>query len=457
MLRPSTFFHAAVPGPIDRARSTRGRDGSRSFRSTRPRAAAAVAAGAALTLALSACAGSAGGGGGTGSGGSGEGYEYGASEEEIRAAFADIDPITITYQPSAQSAQGIDAYRALAFIENIETLSDGKVTVEAVYGQAIAGYTELGDALADGRVDVAYMLPVYQPDEYPVFQGYVTGSTLTGTSPLVDELAANAALGELTWNDPNYLAEFEEKGLHPLNSFNAAGAVMALCKDPHTSAEDWNGNQVRVSGTAQSAQLEAVHGSPVSLQYTETFEALERGTIDCTFSTTLAAIAGGFLDVAPNVGYTTDVTFARGPGAVMAGSAWESWPLAVQQLVFDAMADEFTESRRGDLDGNYFGLESVRSAGGEFRELDADVQSSLLEKSEGLVEAEIEKGTLPEGSAEAIAESMEKWRGIAAELGYEDAGTFSDYDEWYPQEDTEYLAPYGQRYFEEVMLPHRPS
>src|SRR5699024_6235783 len=159
----------------------------------------ALAGAAAVAVMLSGCAGGAGGGSAAGGdSGAGDGYEYGASPEEIQAVFEDIDPLTIRYQPSAQSSQGIDAYRSEAFIENLETLSGGKITVDTTYGQGIAGYTELPDALVDGRVDIAYMLPIYQPDEFPVFHAWVTGTTLTGASPLVDELAANAAIGELT-------------------------------------------------------------------------------------------------------------------------------------------------------------------------------------------------------------------------------------------------------------------
>lgn len=417
----------------------------------------AVAGTAAAVLALTACAGSAGSSGGGGGAGGGAGYEYGASDEEILAAFEDVEPVTIKYQPSAQSAEGPDSYRAQAFKDNLETRSGGKITVDTTYAQGIAGYTDLPDALADGRVDIAYALPIYQPDEFPVFQAWVTGTTLTGTSPLVDELAANAALGELAWQDENLVAEFEDRGLTPLNLFNAAGAVMSLCSEEHTTAADWAGNQVRASSTAQSAQLEAVSASPVSLEYTEVFEALQRNTIDCTLTATLPAETAGVFEVANNVGYTTDVTFARGPGGVFAGSAWDSWPLAVRQLVFDSMADEFVQSRRGDLAGNYAAAELVREGGGSFAEMDRETQSLIRAASEGLVEEKVGDGLLPEGSVEAIPASVSEWRDIVTELGYEDEGSFADFDSWYPEDDSDYLTPLGERYFAEVMLPHRPS
>lgn len=418
----------------------------------------ALAGAAALAIVLSGCAGGAGGGSGSGGeGGSGTGYEHGASDEEILAAFEDVEPMTIIYQPSAQSSEGIDAYRSAAFIKNLEEKSGGKITVDTTYGQAIASYTELPDALVDGRVDIAYMLPIYQPDQFPVFHAWVTGTTLTGMSPLVDELAANAAIGELTWNDEALVSEFRDQGIEPLNLFNSAGAVFGLCGEEHKTADDWKGTQTRASSQAQIAQLEALKASPVSLQYTETFEALQRGTVNCTLTTTLAADAGGFLEVAPNISYTTDVTFARGPGGVYAGSAWDSWPLAVQQLVFDSMQDEFIQSRRGDLDANYIAAETVREQNGTFSEMEHGLQEELKKASQGLVEDEIGKGRLPDGSADSIPEAVDKWRDIAADLGYADKGTFADYDEWYPMDDEHYIDDFGEKYFTEVMLQHRPS
>ena len=112
------------------------------------------------------------------------------------------------------------------------------------------------------------------------------------------------------------------------------------------------------------------------------------------------------LEVAPHATYTTDVTFARGPSSI-SGSAWESWPLAVQQLVFDSMEDEFTQARRGDLDANYLAAEQIRELGGSFSEMDSEAQSALLDASQGIVEDATAEGHLPEGTADAIPAAVE--------------------------------------------------
>ena len=412
-----------------------------------------LSAGAAiLALVLAGCGGEVGA-----DGGGGEGYEYGASPEEIQAAFEDVEPLTITYQPSAQSAADAAAPRSDTFVENLETLSDGKITVDLVYGQAVAGFDELPNALVDGRVDVAYMLPIYQPDEFPIFQAYVTATTLTGMSPLVDELAANAAFGELAWNDENLLNEFRDAGIEPLNPFNPAGAIFPMCASEQASLDDWQGSQVRASGIAQTEQLSALDASPVSMEYTEVYEALQRNTVDCTLTAALPAGASGVAEVASNVGYTSDVSFARGSGGAYAGSAWDTWPLAVQQLVFDSMMDEFAESRRVDLDGTHIVVETVQDQGGAFTEVDDEIQQALLETSEGLVDEEVAAGMLPDGATETINETVARWTDTVRELGYEDEGGFEDFTDWYEKGDIELFDDISQHYFEEVMLPHRPN
>ncbi|MGO1926195.1 MAG: C4-dicarboxylate ABC transporter substrate-binding protein, partial [Brachybacterium tyrofermentans] len=107
------------------------------------RLSAAVAVAATTSLLISGCAG---GAGSADEGGSGEGYEFGAPQEEVDAAIADLDPVEITYQAGAQSPNSVSAMNGNQFKEYVEERSGGKVTVDVVWGQAIAGYAEIVDA-----------------------------------------------------------------------------------------------------------------------------------------------------------------------------------------------------------------------------------------------------------------------------------------------------------------------
>ncbi|MGW9825421.1 TRAP-type C4-dicarboxylate transport system substrate-binding protein [Brevibacterium pityocampae] len=219
------------------------------------RAVPALAAGAALAL-LGGCAGSAGGGGG-GQGG-GEGFEYGASQEEINAAIADLDPVTLTYQPGASSQESETAASALRFKEYVEERSDGKITLEIVWGQAIASYTELEDALVDGRVDLAFHAAIYFPEEFPTIDAFSKITQYSTPAPLTGEAISTAMMAELGWNTPEHLESFKEKGLTPLSPLMNSGDYWTACRDTGSSLDDWNGRQMRIAGTAHTAIAEAL-------------------------------------------------------------------------------------------------------------------------------------------------------------------------------------------------------
>src|SRR5699024_11063158 len=116
---------------------------------------------ASSALLLSACAGDAG----VAEADSQEGFAYVASLDEVAEAIEDLEPVEITYQGGAQSPHSVTAMNDFAFKEYVEERSNGQISVEIIWGQAIAGYSEIEDALVDGRIDVAYAVPVYNPNE----------------------------------------------------------------------------------------------------------------------------------------------------------------------------------------------------------------------------------------------------------------------------------------------------
>ena len=133
----------------------------------------------------------------------GEGYEFGAPQEEVDAIIADLDPVTLTFQPYSASPEAVGAAGDLAFIEAVEERSGGKIELEVAWGQAIASHTEVDDALVDGRLDIAVQIPVYSPTEYPLVDAYNKLSHYTNPAPLTGEAATHAQMSEAGWqNDP---------------------------------------------------------------------------------------------------------------------------------------------------------------------------------------------------------------------------------------------------------------
>jgi TRAP-type C4-dicarboxylate transport system substrate-binding protein len=412
-----------------------------------------MAAGAtALALGLSACAGSVGG---AGPDGGGEGYAAGASQEEINTALEGLDPVTIKLQPSAASEASIQSPSGTEFAEALEKRSNGQIKVDIVWGQAIAGYTEVHDALADGRVDVAYTLPVYLPAEFPAANAL--GDALAGVSPspFVGEMIANAVAADVSWGTPAVVEEYESKGLHPLVPVVASGGYYSVCGPKGVAKEDWKGRQVRIASKTQGKMMNRIGASPVSIAYTETYEALQRGTVDCTLAQLVPSAEGGLFDVAPNIGYMTETSFPRSPGAMIAGAKFESLPLAYQQVIFDSYIDYFQGQMMTTIGGNAAGIKMAKEAGGEVEPFPKPLQEQIEELSTANKKDIAKAGTLGDDIAERVDESAKKWTAKAEELGYADGGTTVDFDEWYDPE-TDYT-PFAEAIYQDVLKEHRPS
>lgn len=384
------------------------------------------------------------------------GFAYDASQEEVNAIVDDLEPVTITFQAPAASQNSVMAPAGTVFKEMVEERSNGQITVEVIWGQAIAGYDEVHDALADGRLDVAYSLPIYQPDEFPALNDIGTAMAGLSSSPFVGEMVANAVGNELGWTSESLLNAYEEQGLVPLTPLAASGGYYSVCSDPLETAEDWNGMQARIASTAQSAQVSHLGGSPVSIEYTETFEALQRGTVDCTLGQLVPSAEAGLFEAAPHLGYTTDHSFSRAPGAYLAGSSFQDLPVAYQQIIFDSNRLAAAGGMQAVIDGNAEAIAQAKEEGGEIAPFADDVQQEIGSFSEELTQQAVENGHIDEDIVSIIAEQEEQWTADLEELGYTDEGDTADFDEWYDR-DTDYMDYAKATYENSEAMNYRPE
>lgn len=414
---------------------------------------AALATASIFGLVLSGCAGSVGG---SEDSNESEGLPLGATAAEYQEALADMPETTLVYQPEAPSGEAISSPRALEFKKRVEEVSGGKLKIEIVWGQAVAGYSEVVDALGDGRVDIATILPIYSPAEFPVNDAFIVGSTLGGSSPLAGELASNAALLEVAWNSEEFLAELDSHGVVPLIPFYGDGNQFAMCSSEVSEDSGWSGLQNRVSSSTQNEQISALGASPVSLEYPEIYEALQRGTIDCAMAHGAAATGNGFLEVAPHYVYSDEVSFGRGAQSVVAGSNFEKLPLAAKQLIFDEILTLFEQQLITSIQGNINISNAIDEHNGSARTLNDEEVAQLTDVSAELLDEKVEAGVVPEGFSDELTESIEKWRATAAEMGLGDEGDLQSFSEWYNPE-TDAVRDFAEKVYDDVMAEHRPN
>ncbi len=414
---------------------------------------------AVLALGLTAC----GGGGGDGSAhAGGPGLEPGATKEEYIAAFEEVEPIELDFQYAGTSPKGFAAQRDLEWAEAVEEWSGGKITINTHATGAIAGPTEVPDALADGRLDLANYFGTYEPQEMAAFVDMTSSLVQVPSSPLIAELVSHAVMADVGFKTPEVMANYEDQGMHVLHPAVPSGNTTMICRQDKDSPADWQGAQIRGNSQTHEIQTRALGGTLTSVQLAEGYEALERGVLDCSLQSTATAYNVDWLEVAPYIKMPREASFAPGPGSMVAGSSWETLPLIAQQLMFDMMPNYLSGESFNAVNSVLLSAEKARENGGSMEFLNAESEKALVEANKEILK-QVEESPNVDGAAmnRNVSDAIEKWTGIAEELGYEEKGEVTDFADWYEGSsdfnDREYLQPFADRLYEEVILPHRPS
>lgn len=370
----------------------------------------------------------------------------GASIEEYQAAFADIEPVTLEMQVTSGSGQafGGQAYEKLA--EDVQEWSDGKVTININWTGSVVPPAEVDDALADGRLDLGLVSFQYEPQVFPITNNVLDIATVDRSSTALVGLAAEQmAMMQVANETPEFFEEFQSKSLTPLLPMNPQGPLGFSCSEPIDSVEDLQGKTILSSSVTQSEQIEALGGTVSSLDWSEMFEGLQRGILDCVSASYVVAQATGIPEIAPYFYIPEDTNFQGGANTTAAGASWDSLPLQVRQVVYDkiwewARNNQHTVYRHAeDVD------RMIQEQGGENTYFDDSVSEGLKAANESILG---DRTSLDLYDASDFAarydEAMEYWVDQAGEYGVVDQGSFGDLTEWYEGDLTQVTPEYPE-------------
>ncbi|WP_226950009.1 C4-dicarboxylate ABC transporter substrate-binding protein [Rhodococcus rhodochrous] len=413
---------------------------------------------AALTLVATLVAGCAdSGASGTGTGSS-DGVDYGATEEDYIAAFEDVEPIRLFTQSPAPkgSATGVPVEK---YLDTITEWSGGKITFDVAYSNAVAPPAEIDNALMDGRLDLAHIIPQYEPSEYPATTALIDSSFASLQTPLQGALQSNAWANQVAFDTPELLSEYSDKGMKLLLPMYNSGANGLFCATERRDLAATRGAQVTASGLSINAEVAALGATPVSIAYTELFEALERGIADCSVTSFTVGMLGGFLGQTPYAVIDPEVGLAVGWGGIaMSEQAWDSLPLVAQQLMWDSLT-VYLESNIEDkiLPNTVDGMNALLESGGNVFPYEEDAREALRTENRRLLDAQRSNGAFEDGDAFVgrIESSTADWAATVDELGYERT-TYEEFARTYEPGAID-LADYSAKVYEEIFLPHRPS
>ncbi|MFS0823139.1 C4-dicarboxylate TRAP transporter substrate-binding protein [Bacillus sp. 1P02SD] len=278
---------------------------------------------------------------------------------------------TIQTPQVALLSKGFDAY-----LDAIEEESDGRIKFERYYSESLAKTADVLDALSAGIADVGVIVPPLVESKIPLNN--------VGHSPAVYEnvWAGSKAHYELYENNPELNEELEKNGV-TFGGQLAVASSYVFTKEPIKSSADLKGLRMVALGDhgILAQELGAV---PVSIPSTETFEALQRGTVDGVFFNLTTATTYNYEEVAGHV-YKLPI----GGVALLIGigkDKFDSLPKDLQEIIKEVgknQADEF--HRIYQTEGDKVALEKIEAANGTVTEATPEDIKELKEIAKNVI------------------------------------------------------------------------
>jgi TRAP-type transport system periplasmic protein len=244
------------------------------------------------------------------------------------AACADnvAAPVKLTYSIFFPPAHG-QAEAGIAWAKEIEKRSAGRIKIDVFAGGTLTAAPEVYDGVVNGISDIGMSCFAYTRGRFPIMEaldlpmGYPSGKVAT--------LVAN---GYYKAMKPQALDEVKVLYLH------AHGPGLLHTKKPVKKMEDLKGMKIRSTGFSAKV-AEALGSAPVAMPQGETYEALQKGVVDGTF-TPIETLKGWkqaevvkFTVDCPDIGYTTAMF------VVMNLKKWNALPDDIKKIFEEISAE----------------------------------------------------------------------------------------------------------------------
>ena len=217
------------------------------------------------------------------------------------------------------------------FENDVETMSGGSINIEMFYSSSVVKSTETFDAAATGILDCDMTGGAYQTGKNPAFQ--FVGDIMGGY---------DTPYQQLSWL---YLGGGFDAAQQLYNAYDmqligwwVVGQESLSSSKPIRNAEDFKGWKFRSPPGMETKIFEKLGASPIVMDFTEIFTAMETGIIDGADASNLANNVGlGIYDL---VKHATYPGFHSMPSDHLAcnKAVWDAMPESERAIMETAMA-----------------------------------------------------------------------------------------------------------------------
>lgn len=266
----------------------------------------------AAALAIAGCGGSGSTSGGGDDGGSGSGADQ---------------RLTFSYMAGEQTPIG---QLWTWWMDEIERRSGGSVTFDRFWDGTLLKSTETIDGLADGRADVAQVLPSVYPGRFPL--------TSAGELPFMSSNAPAVARAFTTLSEDGPLREeWTSQKLVPLAFSIGASSAMGT-KFPVRTAEDLRGKRLRATDRG-SKVLQSVGANLINIELAEIYGSMERGLVDGFYGIPFSFIGPMKFGEVSKQFTDTGIGVSTVNGLAMSQSGWDKLSDEQRRIVEEVSAE----------------------------------------------------------------------------------------------------------------------
>ncbi|OUM88891.1 MAG: hypothetical protein BAA01_16435 [Bacillus thermozeamaize] len=241
--------------------------------------------------------------------------------------------------------------------KHVEEKTNGRIKVNLYHGATLGAAKSVWEDVKGGVYDVG-LVPVsyyYDSDLFP----YTIGNLPFAFPDSISAVKVVSKMGEKYAKD----------------AFNDVVLMGLVFSDPYDlfstkpirKAEDVKKAKFRTQGKSESELIKSLGATPVSVSVTETYEALQKKTLDMTFYSPIGGVGNKFYEVAP---YITKIGVSVTPLiAVMNKGFYDKLPDDLKRM-FDEdfnkkLVDLYNESYVKEREQSYRELEKLVEGKGE--------------------------------------------------------------------------------------------
>lgn len=301
------------------------------------------------------------------------------------------------------------------WMDRVEELTDGQVEFESFTSGELVAVPDEGEAVLNGTVDLAIVLPVYEPDQYPMAE--ITMLPLNHSDTVIGPNAWRSLLeSDVELQDGKTFTElqFGEFKVFPMPT-TAEYSISTTGKE-FASASDVIGTSLRTPSRIHEMYSKEIGVNSITMPGVEMYDALSRGAFDGSFYSIADWTGYGFQDL---FRYTvTGVNFGHFNAFLgMDQDRFDSLPENVQEAMEQATDEYFADASQIWMDRRDEVIALNEEVGGEFVDfstLPQDVQDHI---NNGMENTWSNYAQLLEDDGLPGNELIRLWRDLMVEAG----------------------------------------